>query len=122
MRLKKAPNELKSIKLFFELGEDSKELTFPLMCKVIREKLNISQLELANKLKVPIVTYKGWEQGKREPNGKAAINLFVIYIQSLQIKEDEAQSVNLELVNSLEKGIPLNNNKIQIADPQNLSL
>lgn len=47
------------------------ELAEPSHPKVIRHKLNLSQLAFAGLLGVSVRTLQDWEQGRREPQGPA---------------------------------------------------
>lgn len=91
MRVKKPANELKFVKVFFESNDDSTEITFPSICKFVREKFKITQVEMANKLNVPFHTYKAWEQGKRDPSSKGSFNLCLMYLQAVQLEQAESQ-------------------------------
>lgn len=46
-------------------------LTEPSPPKIIRKKLNLSQLAFANLLGVSVRTLQDWEQGRRNPKGPA---------------------------------------------------
>ena len=46
--------------------------------KALRERLKLSQHEFADLFQVSVWTLRGWEQGRREPEGPAASLLKVI--------------------------------------------
>ena len=46
--------------------------------KVIREKLDLSQSEFANLIKVSVRTLQNWEQGSRHPTGPAEVLLELV--------------------------------------------
>lgn len=46
--------------------------------RAIREQLNLSQAVFAQKLRMSVRTYQGWEQGKTRPNPQAALLLKMV--------------------------------------------
>lgn len=46
--------------------------------RIIRAKLHMSQQEFSRAYRIPLATLKGWEQGRRAPDGTAAAYLNVI--------------------------------------------
>jgi putative transcriptional regulator len=46
--------------------------------KIIREKLDLSQSEFANLIKVSVRTLQNWEQGSRHPTGPAEVLLELV--------------------------------------------
>ncbi len=46
--------------------------------RAIREHLHMSQQEFSRAYRIPLPTLKGWEQGRRAPDGTAAAYLNVI--------------------------------------------
>lgn len=46
--------------------------------RAIRESLHMSQQEFSRAYRIPLPTLKGWEQGRRAPDGTAAAYLNVI--------------------------------------------
>ena len=53
-------------------------MNFPSTVKYVREKLNMSQEELAHALKVSFATISRWENGKTSPN-KMAKSVFFAF-------------------------------------------
>ncbi len=102
MRVKKPINELNFVKLLFEPNNGSEKLSFSLICRFIREKFKVTQPEMAKKLNIPLITYQSWEQGKSDPNAKAAVNLFIMYLQAIQIKETEDELGNIDIANFID--------------------
>lgn len=120
MRIKKPTNDLKFLKLFFESPDGSQEITFPLICKFIREKFQVTQVEMAKKLNVPLETYKGWEQGKRDPSSKGACNLCIMYLQAIHTKDTENQLDQIDIVTFFNNLSNFTKIKARIINPQNL--
>jgi DNA-binding transcriptional regulator YiaG len=48
-----------------------KELTIAERCQLLRERLRLSQQEMANHLGVSLQGWQNWEAGKRQPRGPA---------------------------------------------------
>ncbi|MEQ1888106.1 MAG: NadS family protein [Alphaproteobacteria bacterium] len=46
--------------------------------RAIREQLHMSQQEFSRAYRIPLPTLKGWEQGRRQPDGTASAYLNVI--------------------------------------------
>jgi putative transcriptional regulator len=53
----------------------------------IRRKLRMSQSEFAKAYRIPLATLKGWEQGRRRPDGPAAAYLQVIARKPRETRE-----------------------------------
>lgn len=46
-------------------------LSFPRFCESLRqarEEAQLTQIQIAQKLQIPVSTYANWEQGRREPS------------------------------------------------------
>lgn len=70
-------------------------MDFPATVKYVREKLNMSQEELAHALKVSFATINRWENGKTSPN-KMARSVFFSFCEQrgLQINVDNQYDKN----------------------------
>lgn len=90
LRKKDKPKKLDVIKLF----EPEKEnLDFPSLCKFIRQTLDVTQEEMAQRLNITKKAYSYWEHGKRVPKSWQALNLALIYLYA---KEQAANKEVLE--------------------------
>lgn len=81
-RKKRKSSKLQSINLFFELQDNSKQLSFAEVCTFIRDTFNATQAEMAEKFKVTLRTYQYWEYGETSPNAEAAFNLCLLYLHA----------------------------------------
>ena len=107
MSKENAKKELYLISLFFEPNNGSEQLSFPLICKFIRETFNVSQSAMAERLNVRLSTYQQWEYAKREPSSKIAVNLFFMYLQALYIRKQTPRATEFKhLLDSLLKENP----------------
>ncbi len=98
MTKNKAEEQLYLMKLFFEPNDTSEEITFPMMCHLIRETLNVSQSAMAKRLGVHLSAYQHWEYAKREPSSKAAVNLYIMYLQCLYIRKQTPRATEIKLL------------------------
>jgi putative transcriptional regulator len=62
--------------------------------KSIREQLNLSQEEFAEKYGLPVATIRNWEQGRRKPDGATRLLLQLIRSQP-DIVAQEIQKLKL---------------------------
>lgn len=97
-RKRTTSNNLDDIILF---DPEQENLDFPSICKFIRQSLNVTQQQMAQKLKIDLSTYTYWEYGKHVPKGWQALNLGLIYLHAKDV------AVEKELANQ-KNGEPLN--------------
>lgn len=101
MAKKKTENNiLKEIKLF---DFERQNLKFSDICKFIKNTLNVTQEELAEKLFITSRTYRHWEEGKYVPKGWQAFDLCLLYLYA----RDKAKE------NPIENQTPLKPNENQ---------
>ncbi len=108
MRVKKTSENIKVLKLFFDPEQHSEELTFPRICKFIRETFKATQVEMAEKLGVTPTGYRYWETGISEPSSKTAFNLCLLYLQALEFTKIKHDVDKLDLLPQLDKNNPFN--------------
>ncbi|MEW6731499.1 MAG: helix-turn-helix transcriptional regulator [Acidobacteriota bacterium] len=53
-------------------------IDFAELCRELRDKLKLTQKEMAKKLDVPLRTYESWEQREREPTGRNVIRILAL--------------------------------------------
>lgn len=71
--------------------------------KKFRQKLNLSQVEMANKLDIPQQTYGNYEVGRSEPNIQTLIKLADFFNCTLdELVGREADTINLKYLNENE--------------------
>ena len=71
--------------------------------KKFRQKLNLSQVEMANKLDIPQQTYGKYEVGRSEPNIQTLIKLADFFNCTLdELVGREADTINLKYLNENE--------------------
>lgn len=63
-------------------------MNFPFVVKYSREKLGMSQEEMAHALKISFATINRWENGKTYPN-KMALSVFYDFCKKRGIKVQE---------------------------------
>jgi DNA-binding transcriptional regulator YiaG len=93
MAKKRIRNEkFEQIQTFSESNKEG--LTFSAMCKFIRETFQITQPDIARKLKVGVNTYQYWEYGKQEPSSKLAIDLYLLFLEAKKQADERNTSEN----------------------------
>ncbi len=75
-------------------SENEEGLTFSAMCKFIRETFQITQPDIAKKLKVTVNCYQYWEYGKQEPSSKLAIDLYLLFLEAKKEALNQKSSQN----------------------------
>ncbi len=106
MAKKKTENNiLKEIKLF---DFERKNLNFADICKFIKNTLDVTQEELAEKLFITSRTYRHWEEGKYVPKGWQAFDLCLLYLYAKEKVSKE----------SIETQTPLQPDKNQTSENQ----
>lgn len=106
MRISKKVDNTKLIKLFFDPESTSEEVSFPQICKFIREVFNLTQKQIAQKLGITTTGYRYWECGICEPSSKAAFNLCLMYLQAIEvrkIKDEFDKSTMSSVLNQFDK-------------------
>ena len=63
-------------------------MEFPQIVKMVREKLSMSQEELARALNVSFVTINRWENGRTHPN-KLTKNVFFDFCRQQKLEIDD---------------------------------
>ena len=63
-------------------------MNFPAIVKMVREKMNMSQEDLARALNVSFATINRWENGKTHPN-KMAKQVFISFCEQKGISVKE---------------------------------
>lgn len=121
MRTKQIPNDLEYVKLFFEPKNGSEEPSLASICQLTRQKFKASQEDMAKKLQISVNTYKSWEQGKRDLNSTVLFNLFIMYLQALEVKEAEDQLSESNISTFLKKLDDSKKTKPQVKHPQTSS-
>ncbi len=76
------------------------DVDFALACKEVREARNLSQVEMARRLGVPVRTYRSWEYGDRKPSPEFAYWLGRIQ-QSMELTQEELQTKIAAIVDSV---------------------
>jgi len=64
---------------------EQENVNFPVLCKFIRTALDVTQLQMAQKLGITLRAYTFWEEGKRAPRGWQAMKLCVMYFYAKEI-------------------------------------
>lgn len=71
--------------------------------KELRQKLNLSQVEIAHKLNIPQQTYGNYEIGRTEPNLNTLIKMADFFNCTLdELVGREADTINLKYLNENE--------------------
>ena len=58
---------------------DKRTTSWKRYLKALRERLKLTQEEAAEKLEVPVATWRNWEQGRNEPNTGMARLIEIIF-------------------------------------------
>ncbi|MFY9222252.1 MAG: helix-turn-helix domain-containing protein [Blastocatellia bacterium] len=99
-------NNLDDIILF---DPEQENLDFPSICRFIRQSLNVTQQQMAQKLKIDLSTYTYWEYGKHVPKGWQALNLGLIYLHAKDVvAEKELANQKTDENSCLESTAPEN--------------
>lgn len=59
---------------------EQENVDFPGLCKFIRNTLNVTQQQMAEKLDITLRAYTFWEEGRRAPRGWQAMKLCLLYL------------------------------------------
>ena len=71
--------------------------------KELRQKLNLSQIEISQKLKIPQQTYCNYEIGRSEPNINTLIKMADFFNCTLdELVGSESETINLRYLNENE--------------------
>lgn len=91
MRKKKNPVSLLDEIDFSELEQEN--INFPALCKFIRNTLNVTQGQMADKLGITLRAYSFWEEGRYVPKSWQAFKLCLIYSYAKEYvaKKDSSQ-------------------------------
>jgi len=71
-------------------------MDFPWIVKYVREKLGMSQEEMAHALKISFATINRWENGKPHPN-KMAKSVFFAFCEEHGIKAEAMLQETVEM-------------------------
>lgn len=92
MRKKKNPVNILNQIDFSEL--DQENINFPDLCKFIRNTLNVTQGQMAEKLGITLRAYSFWEEGRYVPKSWQAFKLCLIYSYAKEVAAKNSPSEN----------------------------